>query len=63
MSPEDLKDMKMQFKVQRYELVFQQNIRDIEDIIDDLESEEYAIDVVREKLNNIIGRTMSLIND
>ena len=35
----------------------------IEDIIDDLESEEYAIDVVREKLNNIIGRTMSLIND
>lgn len=63
MSPEDLKDMKMQFKVQRYELVFQQIIRNIEEIIDDLESEDYAIDVVREKLNNIIGRTMSLIND
>lgn len=68
MRPEDLKDMKMQFKVQRYELVFQQNIYDIEEIIDDLEeysmeSGECKMDKVREKLNNIIGRTMSLIND
>lgn len=68
MSPEDLKAMKMQFKVQRYELVFQQNIHDIEDVIDDLEDysgelDDCIVDKVREKLANIIGRTMSLIND
>lgn len=63
MSPEDLKDMKMQFKVQRYELIFQQNIRNIEEVIDDLEFEDYAVDVVKEKLNKIIERTMSLIGD
>lgn len=68
MSPEDLKDMKMQFKVQRYELVFQQNIGDIEEVIDSLENESEKtnnpiFDNVKEKLNNIIGRTMSLIDD
>lgn len=68
MSPEDLKDMKMQFKVQRYELVFHQNIQNIEEIIDDLENEgreldDISVGKIREKLNNIIGRTMSLIND
>lgn len=65
MSPEDLKDMKLQFKVQRYELVFQQNIHGIEEIIDDFDNDSGDVDIdkVREKLNNIIGRTMSLIND
>lgn len=67
-TPEELKDMKMQFKVQRYELVFQQNIQNIEDAIDDLDIDGNVINIdtiekVKEKLNNIISRTMSLIND
>ncbi len=64
MAPDDLKDMKMRFKVQRYELVFQQNIQSIEAIIDSIESDgNYSTEELIEKLNNIIGRTMSLLED
>ena len=64
MSPDKLRDMKMRFKVQRYEIAFQQNIQSIEELIDNIESEgNYSTEEIIEKLNNIIGRTMSLLED
>lgn len=64
MSPDNINDMKMRFKVQRYEMVFEQNIQSIEELIDNIESEgNYSTEEIIEKLNNIIGRTMSLLED
>lgn len=64
MVPDDLKDMKMRFKVQRYELIFQQNVQNIEEIIDNVENDSnYSTEELVEKLNKIIGRTMSLLED
>lgn len=64
MSPDNINDMKMRFKVQRYEMVFEQNIQSIEELIDNIEIEgNYSTEEIIEKLNNIIGRTMSLLED
>lgn len=64
MTPDNINDMKMRFKVQRYRMAFDQNIQGIEELIDNIESEgEYSTEKIIEKLNSIIGGSMSLLED
>ena len=64
MTPDNINDMKMRFKVQRYRMAFDQNIQGIEELIDNIESEgEYSTEKIIEKLNSIIGGSMSLLAD
>lgn len=64
MDSDDLKDMKMRFKVQRYELIFQKIVQEIEAVLDSIENnKDCNVQELKEKLNNIIVKTMPLLDD
>ena len=68
MNPEDFSRMQVHYKIDRYEKTFQQIIYEIEEVLDSLDNDDIKdnvliIDRIKEKLDNIIGKAVSSIND